>query len=236
MEIVAQLVELADRLAAIAGSERRLHQRALRLLVGGIERDETMPQPAMAAQFGIALLQALARLVEPVDIDVVGQEHAAIKFGRLLACGGILAPQRRPCRRVELLGIDDESGMRRQHHGIADDFEQVMGAERAPGEMDRLAQVRARRLAVEVGPEHIHELLAMQPVRGREREQLDERGGAVTRPVRRGNGLAVEDHRKASEQLDENAQTRTKMSEMKRPPERLNAVADRGASGNAGGT
>src|SRR5579862_552322 len=58
--------------------------------------------------------------------------------------------------------------------------------------MDRLAQVGAGRLIVEIGPEGGHHLLAMETMGGREGEQLDKRGGAIPLPCFRGNRDAVD--------------------------------------------
>ena len=114
VQIVAQLVELADRLDPVAGIEGPLHQGALRLLVGGIVGDQPLPQPAGAEQLGVALLQLVARAIEPIDIDVIGQQLAAIEVGGPLELGRVAGFQRRLGGSLELLGVDTELGPRSQ--------------------------------------------------------------------------------------------------------------------------
>lgn len=68
--------------------------------------------------------------------------------------------------------------------------------------MQRLAQVGAGGLRIEVGPQDAHDLLAVQPVRRRQGEQLDQRGRLAPVPRRVGDGATVHNHAKRPEQLD----------------------------------
>jgi hypothetical protein len=64
----------------------------------------------------------------------------------------------------------------------------------------RLVQVVRGRGQAAVTPQHVHRLLAMEPVLGREREQLDELSCLLQAPGRLGDGDAVDGRREAAEQ------------------------------------
>jgi len=205
MQIVAKLVELADCLDAVAGIERGLHQRALCLLVGRVERDEPLPQAAGAQQVAVALLYLRAGSVEPFDEKIIGQKPAAIEVGRLFESAFVAASERRFRGRLEVFDIDVELRIGCERDDVVADLDEFMGAERAAREMDGFAQAPAGRFRVGVGPERLHHLLAVHAMRGLQRQQLDQRGGAVASPVAPRYRPAVDTDGEAAEQMDRNA-------------------------------
>src|SRR5262249_20126975 len=76
------------------------------------------------------------------------------------------------------------------------------GLERATCVVDRLAQVGAARRAVEVGPQPVGELLAVQPVARFEGEQLQHPGRLAAPPWVVGDRCGAASNPKSAEQLD----------------------------------
>ena len=76
-----------------------------------------------------------------------------------------------------------------------------MFAERAPREVHRLAQVRARGLGVQVGPEQLHHLLAVQPMARRDGEQLYQGRPALAPPGVPRNGTIPNDYSELPEEV-----------------------------------
>jgi hypothetical protein len=72
--------------------------------------------------------------------------------------------------------------------------------QRVPREVNRLVQVRRAGFGVEVGPDGGDHLLAMQPVTGFEREQLDEQLRLAPRPRRLGDRAPANGDAKVTEQ------------------------------------
>src|SRR5437867_2640568 len=61
------------------------HERASRLLVGGVFFDKPIPQRSGAQHVSVALPQEAARLERPRLVSIVGQETAAIQVRRYAA-------------------------------------------------------------------------------------------------------------------------------------------------------
>ena len=76
------------------------------------------------------------------------------------------------------------------------------GAERAPRDVHRLVEVVRGRGRRAVAPEHVHRLLAVEPVAAGEREQLHELARLLQAPRAVGHDDAVDRRREAAEQLD----------------------------------
>jgi hypothetical protein len=100
---------------------------------------------------------------------------------------------------LEALDIDLDLGTGKQgeHGGVGAD--RPLRAERPPREMHRLAEVGRRCLQGQIGPQRLHDLLAMQAMARGERQQLDQVGGSPVAPGLTGNGVAVHDHTERAE-------------------------------------
>jgi hypothetical protein len=164
------MVEQADGLDAIAGVQRRLHQRALSLLVGRIERDQALPKLSRPKQVGVALLQLAPRIVEPIHIEVVRQELTAIEVGGALVCAAIATAKRSVGCGLEQFNVDLQFGVRRQRDDIVGYLDQLVSPEQPPRKMEGLTQVGAGRVDIEVRPEGRHGLLSMDAMSRRDRE------------------------------------------------------------------
>jgi hypothetical protein len=75
----------------------------------------------------------------------------------------------------------------------------------------RLVEVVRRRRGRELAPQDVHDLLAMQPVIGSEREQLHELARLLQPPCRFGHRLAVNSGGKATEERDSDVGHRRRM-------------------------
>jgi len=115
--------------------------------------------------------------------------------------------------------------------------------------MQRLAQVGAGGFRIQIRPEGLHRLFAVDAMLGRERQQLDDGGGAVSLPGGGRDFDTIDADRKAAEQLQRNfhimplsdqARSRPGMSR-KCHVEKMSVpafppAAAKAGSGNAGGT
>ncbi|MBZ9985753.1 hypothetical protein LB572_01440 [Mesorhizobium sp. BH1-1-5] len=93
------------------------------------------------------------------------------------------APQRCLGGGLEAFDIDLELGIGCKRDDVVADRDEVVGTERAAREMHGFAQAGSCRLRVGVRPEGLHRLLAVHAMRWLQRQQLDQRGGAVASPV-----------------------------------------------------
>ena len=89
-------LELPNDLAPIAGVQRRLHQGALRFLIGRIDREHPLPQPPLLQDAQVQLLQALARLLRPLRVAVIRQQLATVEVRRAPAGRRVARLQCRP--------------------------------------------------------------------------------------------------------------------------------------------
>jgi hypothetical protein len=100
---------------------------------------------------------------------------------------------------VEAFDVDLGLGTGKQgeHGGVGADG--PLRAERPPRKVHRLAEVGRRCLKGQIGPQCLHDLLAMQAMARGERQQLDQVGSSPVAPRITGNGVAVHDHAERAE-------------------------------------
>jgi hypothetical protein len=155
-------------------------QRAVRGFVGRLELDHPLPALARSYQLKILPPQPFSRLGKPGLIGIVGQEVAGVLVRNRCGHGPISRGER--CVRValELDGIDVQLGDKGEDPRL--DGEHVLRGQRPPSVVQGLAQVRSCRLGAEVGPQGLHHLLARDPVRRGQRQELHEVGGSTAPP------------------------------------------------------
>ena len=135
------------------------------------------PEPRAAGvdllERGVELAGEPLELLAPgggeVVVAVLGQELARVEPARRSQRRS--CPRTERCRRGRLEDIDVHLGLEDEQPVLRLDR---LGPERAPCDVHRLIQVVGRGRGVELGPERVHHLLAVQPVAPREREMLDE--------------------------------------------------------------
>ena len=115
---LAQALEAPDRLRAVPGVERRLHEGALGNLVRRIERHQPLPVLGRAEELRVPILEPLAGRVEPFGVAVVRQELAAVQIGGPLASPGIALAQCRSRRCLERLDVDGQTIVRTQRDDV----------------------------------------------------------------------------------------------------------------------
>ena len=128
-------------------------------------------------------------------VAILREQLAAVeREGRPVGGGG---PDPARVGRCELQPVDVDHG--REGENFVPELDRL-GAERPARHVHRLVQVVRCRGRAAVTPQHVHRLLAMEPVLGREREQLDELSCLLQAPGRLGHGDAVDGRREAAEQ------------------------------------
>jgi len=153
-----QTLELAQRSRTIASIGVSAHQRAMRFLIRGLLSHHLLPPSTGPQPPQIRQPQPLTRPTRPLGIPIFRQQLPAV--------------QRRVTFGLKALNI-------RLHHRAwckrnppAMNHHRIRFANRAAGEMRRLVQVRQRRVIRQLRPKRLDHLLAMQPMRTRQRKHL----------------------------------------------------------------
>jgi hypothetical protein len=105
-----------------------------------------------------------------------------------------------PGRRVEGVDVDPQPLRGELQHLLAQ--EQMLRRQRLAGEVDGLAEVAGGRVRRQLGPQHVHELLAVQPLRRGQRQQLHDRLGLAPAPGAVGERPRVDLDAEAAQQPD----------------------------------
>jgi hypothetical protein len=187
-EVGPQLLEGREGLRAAACRRVGGHQRALRALgerVGGdrlLERGERRGRPGgqlreLQAERGVQLAQRNAPGRGPRLVAVLGQQLARVKVERAHVALRVEGAARRAGRVLEALDVD--GGLER-HDTVGE--AQGVGAHRPPCRVQRLVEVVRGAGGVALGPERLGELVAVQALSRREREELHERARLAQPP------------------------------------------------------
>jgi hypothetical protein len=193
-QVRAQPLELPHGRAPVSGVDRTLHQRAVGFLIGGVNFKYPLPQPGRFEQPQVQRAQPFARLFRPWCITVLGEQVSVIGIERADLAG--------PSRRFEGDRVNRQLpvGAEFQHPARAAD-----GGRRAQGstsEVNGLAQVGRGRVRGKVGPEQVHDLLAVQAVRVGQGEDLNQFGCPLVPPCVGRNRLAVNPDHEPAQQPD----------------------------------
>jgi hypothetical protein len=142
---------------------------------------------------GEAGVELIAPLHGPGLEPVLGQQVTAVQLDRRPEVAGLGG-------QLEGVDVDPEVGRLQAQHLVAQG--QVLGGQRPAGEVDGLAEVGGGRLGGQVGPEHVHQLLAVQPLPAGQGQELDQRLGLVPAPGLLGHRRPVDRGPEASEEPD----------------------------------
>ncbi len=152
--------------------------------------------PRLRLELGAQLLDLIASLTSPVLVAILRQQLAsverqrrAVSTGRSRAAG--LLP-----RALEVVHVD----ARPQRQQLLAQLDRL-SSQSAPRDVHHLVQVVRRRRRVELRPERVHQLLAMQAMGRRQREQLDQLASLSQAPDRRVDRLAGACRREPTEEL-----------------------------------
>ena len=179
-----------DRLLAqrVGGGQPLEGGRGPVQVAGRLQLARVVEQPP-----GEAGVELVAPLPGPGLEPVLGQQVAAVQLDRRPEVAGLGGP-------LEGVDVDPEVGRLQAQHLVAQG--QVLGGQRLAGEVDGLAEVGGGRLGGQVGPEHVHQLLAVQPLPAGQGQQLDQRLGLVPAPGPLGHRRPVDRGPEASEEPD----------------------------------
>ena len=174
-----QRAELAE-LAAAADERARVSRQRARTVVARIEPLE------LGAELGREGGELVAPVDRPVVVAVLRQQLAAVDRER----GSVRRRRPGPARvgGGSLEAVDVDVGGEEEHLVAKLDRLRV---ERAPRDVHGLVEIVRRSGRSAVAPEHVHHLLAVQPVAGSEREQLDQLARLLQPPGLVRHGLSV---------------------------------------------
>ena len=175
-------VELLERRRAVAGIRVHPHQRTVRRLVGRLLGDDLLPQSGSTKELEMESAQMSATLSSPVLVPLVREQLAAIGGSDGRALLGRARSQRGLAFVLKALGIDDEVGVRPEGDLILVKGDRVLRPERRSRVVSGLPKIRRARLGCEARPEGVDDLLAVQLVPRRKREQLHEVGRTAVLP------------------------------------------------------
>jgi hypothetical protein len=152
-------------------------------------------------------LELRARPRREVVVPVLGQELAAVERER--GPRRMRAPRAEGgCGRVlEALDVD----VRHQHEQAVSRLHRPR-PERLAGDVDGLVEVVRGRGRIEIGPEGVHRLLAVEPVAPGERQELHELARLLQPPGAVRHRLSADRGREAAEKPDRDARHRTRMT------------------------
>ena len=161
-------------------------------LVERIDRDRLLPPPEQVEQLHVPEAEPLPGLLGPRLVHVVRQQVAAIGLDRLRRSSQVsLAGGRH--RGVDEVGVDRDLCVGEEGHGLPCQHEGLR-PEGRPRVVRGLVQPGRRALDEQVGPQQVDHLLAPQPMAGRERQHLDQRGRSLPAPRVVGDADPVDAH------------------------------------------
>ena len=137
-------------------------------------------------ELGCEREELVATRLCPVVVAILRQELTAVERERSPVGGRSLDPARVGSRELEPVDVD----IRCEGEDFVPQFDRL-GVERTPRYVHGLVKVVRSRRWIAVSPEHVHRLFAMQPVAGREREQLHQLARLLQPPGRRRDADAV---------------------------------------------
>jgi hypothetical protein len=202
-----QLPVAAHGEVALPGQRVRPNQTGGGRLVERVHGDQPLQRPRRAAEVATGLQlgrplqqqpaearpELLTVLLGPGLEPILGQQLPAVQVDRRGQVPGLR-------RRLECLDVHPQPLRAKLEHLLAQP--QVLGRQRLAGEVDGLAQVGRGRVRRQLGPEQVHELLAVQAVRRGQRKQLHDRLRLVPAPGLVRDRPRVEPDAKAAQQPD----------------------------------
>ena len=198
----AQPLVLLDRSGAVAGVRVHAHQRTLRRFIGRRFADHLLPQPGPTKQLEIEGANGPAALPGPVLVALVGQQLAPVATRNGRACLGDSRSQSQLALGLKTLNIDREAGARPQADLTPAKDDRLLRAQRRPRVMSSLAEVGGARVGRKVRPESVDDLLPLQPMPRRQREQLHELARAPSLPCLSGNATSIDRDLEPTEDAD----------------------------------
>ena len=202
----AQLLELAQGSRALACDGVEAHQAGMRLLVGVVHRDQLAQRRdrggVLATPLGQVrqlaqerqkrIEQRLATTHDEVFEAVSRQEVAAVKVNSGLRGSGQIGMMREAGRGFKGQHINPERHGQRQHDVLTIERHDVRAVRQQ--RLDALAhgvagvaQIIGGSRRIKVGPQLLHDLLAVQPAARRQREQRHQLARPALLPERRVN-------------------------------------------------
>ncbi len=156
------------------GQQRELQRRL------GLREAPLGPGPVAEPDEDLAVqrVQLLARTSHPGLVPIVRQQLALVRRVGRPQPGQVAAAQRRLRLRTEPRRVDVDEPARPEDDDLVPELQQAVGTlagQRSPGRVQGLVQVVRGCRRREVGPEQVEQILAVQPLRRVEREQLDHR-------------------------------------------------------------
>ena len=186
---------------AIAGGEVLPHERDVGLLVAGLELDQGLPATGQAEQLDVPQPQVLTTLLDPVLVAVLRQQLALVPIDRRLHDLGIGTGQGQARQLLEPGDVDDQLGTGEEGHGVAAEHDRLGPPRGLAGEVGGLVELGGSLVQGVLGPDRVDDLLAVEAVTGRQRQDLHQDRGMAAGPARGRDGLAVDADREATEQL-----------------------------------
>jgi hypothetical protein len=176
-------------------------------------------------------LELLARDDRPVLVAILGQQALAIELDGARIRAYVAAPARLRGLGAERVHVDPDT-RRLEDQQLAGGHEQArtLHAEHAARVVQRLAQVRRGRRRIQVGPQDVHHLLALEPMRRRERQQLQQCRRLASRPLPVPNRIGTHRDAEAAQQFDPKQRRHRGSPFPCRPYSALGRVCDRCAS------
>jgi hypothetical protein len=149
-------------------------------------------------------LQLVTPFDYPLLVAVLRQQPLAVELDRFRVRIRVAASARSRDRCPERVDVHPDT-LGRKTQKLArggDEMRAVLRIEHMTCMVDGLPQIRGRSSRIEVRPQHVHHLLAVKPMAGRESEELDDRRRLALAPFLLGNNATSDGDSKSAEQLD----------------------------------
>jgi hypothetical protein len=172
----------------------------MRFLVGTIDLEDPLPPTRGTKESQGQTAQPFSPGLSPLRVPVIRQELVPEQLVEVPVDGA--CREGLSTRLFIAQNIDLELGSRPELQQLWARVDGVGTAEGSPREMDRLPQVRARRLGLQLRPESRHDLFAVEPLRRREREQLHEVRTTTVTPGLGGHRSSIDFDREGTEEPD----------------------------------
>jgi hypothetical protein len=199
----------AERAGAVARPQQGAHQTDVRILVGGVERDQLLEPAGPAEELAVAQPQPLAGVERPVLVEVEGEQVAGVEVeGAVpgLAVPVVDRPGGQPLEPVDV-EVDVDPVVGEERHGVAGEHHRG-GPTRGLAHVVRgLVEPVGDGVGAGVGPERVDHLLAVDTAPAGQRQHLDEARRVAAQDVA-ADGAAVDPEVEPPEETDVHAHPR----------------------------
>ncbi len=185
-------LEMSQGAASVPVQHVLMDQPQVCLLVEGLGGDEVGPPLGRAEHLDVSHAKALPLLVGPLLVAVVGQQVPAVELERLLGTRDVTVGPVGVRGLLEGVHVDDDLCVGEQRDHVARQHHAARTAQGRPRVVGGLVQARRSLREIQVRPQEVDQLFAVQPPSRAKREELDQRCRTAAPPGIVRDGQAVD--------------------------------------------